>query len=452
MFPSTADNMRPTATGLHRVRLPTAPSFGTIDFNLRNYTIADLEKFFKLDPHVDYKKEEIEERTHMFHQVLTTSPNVKKEHKRNILEFLQGARSWLISAKFPHPSFLHERPPQSKQHEALIDKPVAPFAYVNTGEHNKQYFAGTLNPLDKRTVKRHLVIDTRLRPVDMQLSTSGWTLHLSEKLTKVVELELKSFEIPMAFYGLSATYGNSHFFVHLTYTSVDGTQVVQEQKVFTLPDGNYSPFKFIDLVNSVLRPTNEDGTLYNSTDMFNYIQLSLALSEDGSGTGRVTFQTTADALAANILEFRLEFARDQNGDVDTKTPLSTRMGVSLGFQKASYTGGVLYTGETMIEPASVRYFYVVVDDFNTQYVSSFVPMSYDHSLSGMTAVLGRVVIKLQYFSIITENSVDTEPRRYFGPVDISKLRIQLLDDHGRPFHINSANFSVALTATQLYNL
>ncbi len=58
------------------------------------------------------------------------------------------------------------------------------------------------------------------------------------------------------------------------------------------------------------------------------------------------------------------------------------------------------------------------------------------------------------FTIIMENNYNliTEPRRYFGPVDIQKLRVQLFDDHGRQLDINNSNFSFVLTLKILYNL
>ena len=44
-----------------------------------------------------------------------------------------------------------------------------------------------------------------------------------------------------------------------------------------------------------------------------------------------------------------------------------------------------------------------------------------------------------------------EPRKYFGPVDINRLQIQLLDDHGRILDINNANYSLCLTFKTLYD-
>ena len=41
-------------------------------------------------------------------------------------------------------------------------------------------------------------------------------------------------------------------------------------------------------------------------------------------------------------------------------------------------------------------------------------------------------------------------RNYFGPVDIQKLRIQLLDEYGRIIQLNNMDWSCALTFEVLY--
>jgi hypothetical protein len=51
-----------------------------------------------------------------------------------------------------------------------------------------------------------------------------------------------------------------------------------------------------------------------------------------------------------------------------------------------------------------------------------------------------------------ESESTTEPRRYFGPVDIQKLHIQVYDDHGRILNMNNANFSFCLMVKMLYDL
>ena len=46
---------------------------------------------------------------------------------------------------------------------------------------------------------------------------------------------------------------------------------------------------------------------------------------------------------------------------------------------------------------------------------------------------------LDFFSLITT------PRQYFGPVDIQKLQIQLLDEYGRILNLNNMDYSFCLT-------
>ena len=44
-----------------------------------------------------------------------------------------------------------------------------------------------------------------------------------------------------------------------------------------------------------------------------------------------------------------------------------------------------------------------------------------------------------------------EPRRYFGPVDIQRLHIQIYDEFGRILDINNSNYSICLTFQCLYD-
>jgi hypothetical protein len=49
-------------------------------------------------------------------------------------------------------------------------------------------------------------------------------------------------------------------------------------------------------------------------------------------------------------------------------------------------------------------------------------------------------------------NIVSEPRRYFGPVDIQRLQIRLLDEHGRVLQMNNANFSFCLNLKTVYDL
>ena len=68
-------------------------------------------------------------------------------------------------------------------------------------------------------------------------------------------------------------------------------------------------------------------------------------------------------------------------------------------------------------------------------------------------VLARISIKGTVFSILTDNSyhVTCPPREYFGPVNIDKLRIQLLDEYGRIIDTHNMDYSIALNIKSVYD-
>ena len=43
-------------------------------------------------------------------------------------------------------------------------------------------------------------------------------------------------------------------------------------------------------------------------------------------------------------------------------------------------------------------------------------------------------------------------RNYFGPVNIRRLKIRLLDEMGRVLDLNNADYSLTLSVNQIYDL
>jgi hypothetical protein len=117
-----------------------------------------------------------------------------------------------------------------------------------------------------------------------------------------------------------------------------------------------------------------------------------------------------------------------------------------------YDGSTNYLADTIIEPATIRYIYLAVDDFNNSANNNFVT-AFNQSILNPN-ILARISLRGNYFAILMENDLNivTEPRKYFGPVDIQRLRIRLYDDFGRILDMNNANFSFCLVFTILYDL
>jgi hypothetical protein len=81
---------------------------------------------------------------------------------------------------------------------------------------------------------------------------------------------------------------------------------------------------------------------------------------------------------------------------------------------------------------------------NNVFVSAFDKIVLD------TNILARINMKNQ--NIVSEKKLITEPRKYFGPVDIQRLRIRLFDEHGRIMYMNDTNYSFCLLFKLMYDL
>lgn len=425
-----------------------------LDLNIRNYSIKDLETFFKLKP--GYGVSEIEYKETLMREVLLRSGHVKKEFKGDLIEFLTKAKEWLIFVKCgpaKKPTTLPVEPrldkteykeSNTKREEDLIQRTPAP--YINT--FSSEYYAGTLNPLATRTIKRCLTIDTRFRDNFYTTQSSDFTFQLPLKLNKVVSMQMSALEIPIAFYGISQFYGNSHIWIEVEY-DISGTLFVISN-VFKIDDGNYNATDFITALNNKISPKDSDGEVVYPDSMFSYIGFSLDITESGSGSGKVSIAPTGNKRD-NIVRIKFDFSRDINGNPEN-SEISSKIGWNLGFTHRIYDGSSSYIADTIVEPATIRYIYLAVDDFNNSANNHFIT-AFNQSILNPN-ILARISLRGNYFGILMDNDLNilTEPRKYFGPVDIQRLRIRLYDDFGRILNMNNANFSFCLVFTILYDL
>jgi hypothetical protein len=176
----------------------------------------------------------------------------------------------------------------------------------------------------------------------------------------------------------------------------------------------------------------------------------LDVSGSGSGTAKVFIETVKN-LAYSIKSIDVDFSRDINGNPD-KAPVTSKIGMNLGFLKRKYQGETRYESETLVEPAAVRYLYLAIDDFNNNVNNHFIS-AFNKSILNPN-ILARISVKGSYFSLMMETDLNltTEPRKYFGPVDIQKMHVKVYDDHGRILDMNNSNFSCCILFKMLYDL
>jgi len=432
-----------------------------LDLDIGNYTIKDLEAFFKFKPNTKYTASDIELRESVIREQLLNSGNINKRMKRDLIAFLTSAKQWLMAARCSD----EKKPPSALPAVTQLDQLNYPRAstiseprtddiiqrkdtpYVNT--FNQEYYTGWMNPLVTKTITKCLTIDTRFRENYYNTSSSDFMIQLPTKINKAVSMQLSSFEFPISFYGVSEINGNNYFYLEIRWLDDLGDSY-ESSEYLVLSDGNYNAQDFITLINGVLSPVDDAGNLLYPESIFSYVQFFFDLTDTGSGTGK-TYIKAVGAKKDNIVNIKMDFSLDYDGNVITGD-LSTRLGWNLGFQKRIYDNDVIQISETVIEPVTIRYLYLAIDDFHNSVNNHFITAFKDHILS--PNILARFALKGSYFALIMENdmNITTEPRKYFGPVDIQRLRIRIYDDRGRILHMNNSDFSFCLNFKLLYDV
>jgi hypothetical protein len=426
-----------------------------MNFNINDYSIFDIENFFGLG---DTSIHTLENLLKILNTKITNIKNkinsskMNYEEKLNILFFLENAKNIMIYQKqnqetLDDNNYQITNKSPSKLEKNIIDHSDKQFIYTN----NSNYYSGILNPLNKRIITNYLLIDSKFRENYDTTNSSNFMVNLPTKLNNVVSIQLSSFEIPITFYGISANYGNNLFQLVINYLDEDAIETTVCKNII-VPDGNYNPFSFIESINNLISPRDEDGILLDADDIFGYIKVTVDLTDNYSGTGRVTFMT--EGSKENIItSFEIKFIKPYNCN-DFKFPLSTRIGYNFGFTKEEYKGEKKYVSEMIIEPATIRYFYLAIDDYNNNNNNNQYITVYKNSTTLTSSIIAKISVKSSYFSLIMENdlNITTEPREYFGPINLQKLQVSLLDDHGRILDMTQGNFSFTLLVKRLYDL
>ena len=312
----------------------------------------------------------------------------------------------------------------------IIKQPNTPYGQSSPSE----FYPGSINPLSKRILRKNINIDTRFRDNYYTSQASNFHLDLPIRLTQVVSLQLTALELPGTFYSVSKVFGNNFFVIEITGV---------EPLIVTMPDGNYSYLDLQNYINNYL--LNASISSYNTIQFLADINTPSGTNSSGSGRMIVGSKT-------GTIQFSLNFQTDKYGNEDRQTPLPLKLGWMMGFREGFYDGNTTYASEGIIDLIGPKYIYLVVDDFNNNVSDGFYG-AFTSSILNKN-ILARISLQGSVFSILVQNNLNllTTPRQYFGPVDIQKLQIQVLDEYGRILDLNNMDYSFCLTFQTVYDL
>ena len=413
----------------------------SFDLNIDNYTKEELASLFDLPPSYDNSILEIKESK--LRENIMKNKEINKDTQIKTVNFLVKAKTILLNnyaggkseknpelqqkiLDFYNTSYELKPTKLEDQQEHMVQvRPDKPYL----SSYPSEFFPGVINPLKKRTIKKNLNIDTRFRENYFSSPSTDFHFSLPINFDNVLQMQLTSLELPITYYNVSKQYGNNFFSV----TANTSTSVV------TIPDGNYSYDGIVNIINNQL--TNLGG-------LFTEVVFLLNIN-NSSGSGQMMVGLSA---GSTITSLSLNFQADRFGIDDRSTPLPLKFGWTLGFRNGIYENNLNYVSEGVVDISGPRYIYLVVDDHNNNVNNGFYS-AFNSSLLNNN-ILARISLQSRFFDVqITNNlNIVTNPREYFGPVNIQNINIQLLDEYGRVLDINNMDYSFCLTLTTAYDI
>ena len=410
-----------------------------IDLDVNNYNINELENLFGLSEKYDLL--DVNNKQLKLQKKLLDSTSISETLRRQIIEFITNAKDIIIAR------IKKLRANDKKETYELTHETMNPLVQVD--DHfiqNRQetifltsnpsnFVPGRMNPLRNRIIRQTLNIDSRFRDNYYANTSSNYHYDLPLLIKNVVSLQLASMDFPCTFYNINKAFDNNYFTLIINNTSF----------VVTIPDGNYTSEDFVNCINNILS---------TSPGNFKYIYFTIDISNGASGTGKMIVGIRDNNINSNntTFNFTIDFIKDMNGLENKTTPLPLKIGWMMGFRNGVYVNNSTYVSEGIIDLLSHRYIYLVVNDYNNNVNDGFYASFTDSILN--KNILARISVQANGFNIISQNNLGliTYPRQYFGPVNIQKLQIQLLDEYGRILDLNNMDYSICLTMETIYDL
>ena len=408
------------------------------DLNIENYKRDELIEMFELPPNFDRNIVEIKESK--LRDTIINNSQINKDTKVLTINFLTKAKNIILSEDKPKNKPLKEK----IENFYNTSYELKPSKLEDSGEHMVQvrqdkpylssypseFFPGVINPIKKRTIKRNLNIDTRFRDNYYSTTASNFTIQLPLNIDNVLKMQLAAIELPTTYYVVSKQYNNNYFNI----------TVNEDNTVIEIPDGNYTQTTIMDIITTQLSLAGAP---------FSYISFIINLTNATTGSAQTMVGPNGTGIVTNL---ELNFQYDRNGVEDRGTPLPLKFGWNLGFRNGIYSGVTNYVSEGVVDFTGPRYFYLVVDDYNNNVNNNFYS-AFNNSVLNKN-ILARISLQANQFNILQQNNLNivTTPREYFGPVNLSAMNIQLLDEYGRIVDLSNMDFSFCLNLSVIYDL
>jgi hypothetical protein len=371
--------------------------------------------------------------------------------------------------------------------------------------YNVPVAQGTINPNLKNIVSRIVCIDSQFRQNILPYNSGNfntpslntdYTLDLSDHLKNVLSIRLNSIQIPTSWYTFSKHLGNTQFQVNgLSVYIEDGYYDADSLCVALNADVSGLDFSLNKISNKIIITNKSEGgkklTFYKPGGLGNTSMGATTYINNNLGW-YLGFRREP-AVSGGAIEIII----DVSGVITADAPLNLYgpryfiLAID-DFNQNHLNKGLINTIDGTTKVALPDYYTPAMPDCSCNTVKQ--PFPYKFPIKQMVAQNPRKLTKAQLYSVneiilnrsvpnlrapgpTTTNTLATIPlkgisalrnatppepfvetgialqtnkREYFGPVNIERLRVRLLDDKGNIVDLNDNDWSFTMIVDQLY--
>jgi len=435
-------------------RTNTKPTRNTFDFDINNYTMGDLIAFFKLPAKYtipDLEKKEKEMTTQI---ISSNNASQSPEYKYEVIAFIKTAKNILAAKLQPVQAESAPQPSNTAPGDTYKEEPPIPIApgmimnpYSSRPTMQLQNIPQkSINPYNGNKITTNYVFNSLFRDDFFFSSGEKCSYTLPKKLTNVTSISLSAFQFPNVMFTFSASKQTNQIYVYEYNTDLEA--------IVTIEDGNYTADNFPSVLEKAI---NEQvvGVYYEpDPDELNRFKVSIS-----PYTRFVTISNTTNEILINILLTDNEPAcrqRPKIGTEDSKynilpQTLVSTLGYQIGFRQITYDGATSYTTEAQFNPTYSQYIYFTLNDYvNNQSSNTYGVLPGAILDSNILAVIP--VMGAQFANSFDNNAnFINKVRSYNGPVNISKIQVQLISPLGNVLNLHYAEFTFVLQVESLYD-
>lgn len=324
---------------------------------------------------------------------------------------------------------------------------------------------GVINQVRRKTVTKIFSLDSQFRNNYDTTNNNNFIYTLPTPINNVISMKLCTAEIPNTWYQINE-YTNK-FYIKV-YGSFDASLNIvsgTETKI-TIPIGNWTSSS----INKNIR-----GYFDNNVNGLAFLYFNVSNTD---GKTYIRFKTPAEitlmnetysfnypTTIPNDMSFEV-YSKDEDRSQRTQTfDTKNDFMSTMGFLSKKYTvystnvdvmWDVSYNGclksERVFGQNKISYFFISINDFTNNSKDSIIS-GYDKNHFLSKDILARIQVKFGSFFMNLDDGGDNiyKKREYFGPVNIERLHIQLIDKFGNHIDLNNCDYSLSLEFDQLYS-